>query len=215
LQKTRSEDELDQQIIRTVKEARPENVEQLVKLIQAETLLPQQEILNRVVQLNEKGKINFQPQSQKPACQTFRVYLLSNRAYWYWTTITLTLLTMIVVFVTPEDAFPLVYLRYALGSIFVLWFPGYALIKALFPNDLPFGRATSRSQEMSEKDLDTIERIAVSLGTSLSLVLIIGLLLNYTAWGITLTPIVLSLVPLTMMLSTTALVREYTSRTGN
>jgi uncharacterized membrane protein len=69
-----------------------------------------------------------------------------------------------VVFTVPEDAYPIVYLRYILGSIFILWLPGYTFIKALFP----------------EKELDSIERIALSIGMSIALVPIIGLLLNYT-----------------------------------
>jgi uncharacterized membrane protein len=43
----------------------------------------------------------------------------------------------------------------------------------------------------STENLDPIERIALSLGMSIALVPIVGLLLNYTPWGIRLTPIVL------------------------
>jgi uncharacterized membrane protein len=117
------------------------------------------------------------------------------------------------VFTVPEDAFPLVYVRYVLGAIYVLWLPGYAFIKALFPQDLPFGRATARSPGTSEKDLDSIERIALSLGMSIALVPIVGLLLNYTPWGIQLTPIILSLTALTTIFATAAIAREYETRT--
>jgi len=56
--------------------------------------------------------------------------------------------------------------------------------------------------------LDTIERVALSLGTSLALVPIDGLLLNYTPWGIRLTPTVLSLLALTIVFATAAIIRE-------
>ena len=64
----------------------------------------------------------------------------------------------------------------------------------------------------STENLDTIERIALSLGMSIALVPIIGLLLNYTPWGIRLTPIVLSLLALTLVFATTAIIREHQSK---
>ncbi len=58
--------------------------------------------------------------------------------------------------------------RVALGLIFILFLPGYALIAALFP---------------SSEDIDWIERVAFSFGLSIVLVPLLGLVLNYT-WGI-------------------------------
>lgn len=69
-------------------------------------------------------------------------------------------------------------LRIALGLLFVLFFPGYALIAALFPR---------------KGALDGIERVALSFGLSLAVVPLIGLALNFTPWGIRLEPILLSL----------------------
>jgi uncharacterized membrane protein len=117
--------------------------------------------------------------------------------------------TIAVVFAIPEDLYPWVYIRYVLGTIFVLWLPGYSFIKALFPKDLPFARGLARTLETSEKNLDTIERAALSLGMSLALVPIVGLLLNYTPWGIRLAPISISLLALTIVFSTTAVIRDY------
>jgi len=204
LPKKPAEDELDQQIIHTVETAKPESVQQLVDQVQALSSRPKQEILNRIMHLEQEEKIHFKP-PQTPTPTKFSSYLRSNHAVWYWITITLTLATMLVVFVVPENDFPLIYVRYVLGIIFVLWLPGYAFIKALFPKQLPL--------RTSDKDLDTIERIALSLGMSIALVPIVGLLLNYTPWGIRLTPIILSLTALTLAFATTAIAREYQIRT--
>jgi uncharacterized membrane protein len=68
--------------------------------------------------------------------------------------------------------------RIVLGLPFVLFFPGYVLIAALYPR---------------RSDLDGVERVALSLGLSLAVVPLIGLVLNYTPWGIRLTPILVSL----------------------
>jgi len=203
LPKKPAEDELDQQIIHTVETAKPENVQQLIDQVQALSSKPKQEILNRIMHLQQEEKIHLKPPPTLTPAK-FSSYLRSNQAVWYWITITLTLATMLVVFIVPENDFPLVYIRYVLGIIFILWLPGYAFIKALFPKQLPL--------KTSDKDLDTIERIALSLGMSIALVPIVGLLLNYTSWGIRLTPIVLSLTALTLAFATTAIAREYQIR---
>lgn len=68
--------------------------------------------------------------------------------------------------------------RIILGLPFVLFFPGYTLISALFPR---------------KGDLEGIERLALSFGLSIAVVPLIGLALNYTPWGIRLYPILISL----------------------
>ena len=136
-------------------------------------------------------------------------YVFSSQSTWYWTTIALAIATTIAAFTIPENAYPIVYIRSTLGTVFVLWLPGYAFIKALFPQTLPFARALAHSLGTTEKNLDTIERVALSLGMSIALVPIIGLLLNYTPWGIRLTPIVLSLTAFTIIFATAAIVREH------
>jgi uncharacterized membrane protein len=153
------------------------------------------------MKLQQEGKIRLQT-PEMPIPKKLTSYLNSNQALWYWITIALTIATAIVVLAAPEDVYPLAYLRYVLGTVFILWLPGYALIKALFPRQLLL-------LTTSEKDLDTIVRISLSIGMSIALVPMVGLLLNYTPWGIRLTPIVLSLVGLTAVFATAAIMREY------
>ena len=69
-------------------------------------------------------------------------------------------------------------LRTILGLIMVLFLVGYSLISALFPG---------------KKDLDGIERIALSFGLSIAVTPLIGLILNYTPYGIRETPILITL----------------------
>ena len=100
---------------------------------------------------------------------------------------------MLVIYAVPSE-FPYEVLRWVLGSVFVLFIPGYVTVEALFPKS---------------RELDSIERFALSIGLSLALVPLVGLLLNYTPWGIRLTPIVVSLTVLTIGLAMIALAREY------
>lgn len=201
---TMNEDTLTQTILQTIKERKPETVEQLATLVAQKTALPEQQVINRILKLQNQGKIRLtkQPVSVPSDLAT---YITTGQALWYWASIIIALATAISAFTIPEDLFPLVYIRYALGTIFVLWLPGYTFIKALFPTHVPI--------KTSSENLDTIERIALSIGMSLALVPIVGLLLNYTPWGIRLTPIVLSLLALTIVFATVALIREKQAKT--
>jgi hypothetical protein len=195
--------ETAQTIIKIVKEQKPETVQQLVDM--AKTILnkPEDKILETVLQLQNDGKIKLAKTAQQ-APQELSAYLRTEDAYWYWITLLLAMATALATFTIPEDMFPLVYIRYVLGTVFVLWLPGYSFIKALFPTEPPF--------KTQSKNLDAIERTALSLGLSLALVPIIGLMLNYTPWGIRLTPIVLSLLAMAIIFSTIAIIREHQIR---
>jgi len=102
------------------------------------------------------------------------------------------LLTLIIVFANIIGP-----VRVFFGLPIVLFIPGYMLVYALFP-----GKKT-------DEGIDIIERIALSLGLSLAIVPLIGLGLNYTPWGINLTPIILSLELFIFCLASIAIYRWY------
>jgi len=183
---------MDQLIVDIVKNKSPTTVEQLIKLIQQRHPLTEEEIVKHILRLESQGKLVFKEEHPPSLPLTLTSYLFSTQAHWYWIIILLAIATTTLVFTIPENAYPMVYARYLLGSIFVLWLPGYSLIKALFPT----------------KELDNIERAALSIGMSLALVPIAGLLLNYTPWGIRVTPVTISLLALTITLATAAVIRE-------
>lgn len=198
IKKLRDEDSgIEERILRLIEKERPENISSLLKVMRERMSLKEDEALKHIIQLVNKGKIRLRGQP-KPPPESLKAYMRSIDTYWFWITVSLAVATAIAVFTIPENAYPIVYMRYVLGSIFVLWLPGYVLIKMLFP---------------SRKDLDSIERIALSIGLSLALVPLVGLLLNYTPWGIRLTPITLSLLALTLIFAVTALIREYQLQT--
>ncbi|ASA78626.1 DUF1616 domain-containing protein [Thermococcus sp. 5-4] len=89
------------------------------------------------------------------------------------TIIGLSIILDLLIFYAPDSL-----ARKALGLAFVLFFPGYVFITALFPE---------------KKELDNLERLALSFGLSIAIVPLIGLGLNYTPWGIRLIPILVSL----------------------
>lgn len=196
---------LEEQIIQLVKTENPETLQQLLELTRERLAMDEKQALGHISRLINEGKISLK-EPLKPPPKTFTQYAISSRASWFWITITLATATAITVFAVPEDAYPIVYIRYVLGSIFVLFLPGYAFVKALFPTRAPI--------KTSSEDLDTIVRIALAFGMSIALVVIDGLILNYTPWGIRLTPIALSLLALTVILATAALLHEHQTETS-
>lgn len=186
-------------LIKITKEKKPDTVKVLVTLAKQELRLSEREILKLVIELQDKGQIKFTERSVATP-STLSTYLKTSPPIWYCATIALAAITTICVFTVPDNLYPWVYSRYVLGAIFVLWLPGYALIKALFPEN--------KTIVEKQNSPDTIERSALSIGLSLALVPIVGLLLNYTPWGIRLAPITLSLLALTLVMATVALLRE-------
>jgi len=191
-------------ILETVKKTNPETTEQLINLVQEKTGMAKQEIIELIIQLENENKLQRSQNKKNPSYTTLKAYIFSNEAIWFWTTITLSVATVITVFTIPENAYPLVYLRSALGVLFVLFLPGYAFIKTLFPSTVPI--------PTSSENMDTIERVALSFGMSLAIAPIVGLILNYTPWGIRLPPVTLSLLALTAIFATAAIVREFQTK---
>ena len=106
----------------------------------------------------------------------------------------LTLLTIVAVSLPVVRETPL---RVVVGLPFLLFVPGYAIVSALFPE-----RATTVADSPAESGqeptetvsgIDEIERVALSFGTSIAVVPLVGFALNFTPFGIRLTPIMASL----------------------
>jgi uncharacterized membrane protein len=121
-----------------------------------------------------------------------RSYLFTNNNAWYWIIIALTIITATLVFTATENLYLAFYARHTMGSIFVLFLPGYSLLRALLP----------------DREMDDIERIALSIGISLAIVPMTLLLINYTPWSISEKTITISLLLLTIAFATSALIRE-------
>jgi hypothetical protein len=194
---------ITQTINQLIKDRKPQNVQHLVNLVKEKAAIPEQEIIEHILLLLSQGKITLE-ESSVPIRPKLSTFLKTKEAYWYWITLVVAISATLAVFAIPEDVYPLVYVRIVLGLIFVLGSPGYSLVKTLFPEEPPF-RASS-------KNLNSIERLALSIGMSLALVPMIGLLLNYTSWGLSLISIVLTLLVLTLIFATVGIAREYKSQ---
>ncbi|MFC4438480.1 MULTISPECIES: DUF1616 domain-containing protein [Natrialbaceae] len=110
-------------------------------------------------------------------------------------------------------------LRVPLGLAFALFVPGYVFVAALFPEA---GESPTADQLADDPDddglfadapfrsgIDGIERVALAFGLSIAIVPLIGLVLNFTPWGIRLTPIMVSLTGFTVAATAVAAHRRW------
>lgn len=109
--------------------------------------------------------------------------------------------------------------RIVVALVVALFVPGYALIAALFPERGPSVSGDRTSATTDETDdatdtddesggIDVLERAVLSFGASIAVVPLVGLVLNFTPWGLRLVPILAGLTVLTVPLTVLAAVRR-------
>ncbi len=142
--------------------------------------------------LESRGELTFRNPNRP---MSFVGYLKSydESSSWFWGIVALVVLTISFVYLIPMNNGTM-YLRYALGIMFMAFLPGYAVTEALYP---------------SKKDLTFLERSALYVGLSLTFVPLVALLLNYTPLHITLNSMILTLSEMTLVLAILAAVRKF------
>jgi hypothetical protein len=147
------------------------------------------DLVRRLVE-QEQVDVEDQPPPAKSLLQYLRFW---ERNISFYAPLTISLATVLVIYMVPSGS-PWVISRWVLSSVFVLFLPGYVTVETLFPKS---------------RELNGIERFALSVGLSLTLAPLIGLLLNYTPWGFGLTPILISLNTFTLGVVMVGLGRRY------
>jgi uncharacterized membrane protein len=170
-----------------VSRGRCTTVNQLVEVVSREAGLPRSWVAYEVYLMWKRGELNIEHEPLENAV----MFLASVDGVWYWVTLAITLASLAVVMLVKGG--PLMPIRYLLGAVSVLFMPGYSIVEALYP----------RGDELAP-----LERLALSIGLSLAVVPLVGLILNYTPWGIRLIPIVVSNTALTIALLTVAALRK-------
>jgi uncharacterized membrane protein len=132
---------------------------------------------------------------------SFTSYLNSRQAIWYWLIIIIEISTFALIFPLSGNIEALFYARNVLGLIFVLFLPGYALMRTPLYNNL-FSKKPERS-------LAWIEKIAFSIALSIVMVSMITLIIYYSPFDLNQISIFSSLFLFTSILSTFTVVSEY------
>jgi hypothetical protein len=183
---------LSETIQNVVKSQHPQTVKQLATALMADGRIEEAEFVATVKRIANDGALTLGPPSYD--VETVLDYLFTfTLSGWLWVSFLTITLSLLAVSLIP-DLFPLSIVRWVLGSIFVLYLPGFSLIQLLFPKG---------------KEIDSLERFALSIGLSLALVPLIGLVLNFTPWGIRFAPIVASLGTFTTVALLAAAMRKY------
>jgi uncharacterized membrane protein len=188
--------DLTEKILFLLKDSKPQSVRELSDMLQQKYNLTENEILVLILKLQAEGLMDLKNLKVE---NNFREYLVGTETIWYWITIGMGVFATFLFFTVSETLYPMIYLRNFTGLFLVLFLPGYILIRLLFPI-----MATTRHRK-----IETIQRVALSLGISAVLVTIISLLVYYSPWGLDLSVIVFSILILTSVLATASLLREY------
>ncbi len=166
-------------------------VSDVIGLVSRKYRIDENEVIDAIKSLHEEGKISLEP-PPVPASSMLE-YLLRIENLWFPLALISIAVTMLSIYIIPPGSMfkPV---RWVFGSIFVLFLPGFLTVEALFPDP---------------RELDNIERLALSMGLSLAITPLIGLLLNYTPWGIRLNPTVVSLSMYSLFISIVATYRKF------
>ena len=164
-------------ILETLRSRRFSTVQGVVNALKTAGV-PEDTTLKMIRDLAREGKVllNLPGTSEEavmtPVSSVWR-YLGSTLAWDLWLTLFLLILGLITTLGIPVDLFPLVIARWVFGGLLLVFVPGFAFIRALFP---------------FERYIDQWERIALSCGLSIALAVLVAFGLNFTPWGITLVP---------------------------
>ncbi|PVX27358.1 MAG: hypothetical protein CW716_02705 [Candidatus Bathyarchaeum sp.] len=183
---------LEEVILDTLDTSQPENVKELIQLVQEQTKAKLEDIEKTVKRLHRKGLVSLdEPTHHK---ENFVSFLSLPKGRWFWIVIATALLSFLSILFIPETGTPLSYIRYIFAFILVAFLPGYCLTETLFPR---------------EDSLDIIERITFSIGLSFAVTAIVGLFLSFTPPRLTLGTALPTLGSAVIFLAVVALIRKY------
>lgn len=179
-------------ILITVRDKKIRTVERLVNMVTSLGSYSREETVEDIPLLQSELRIlPLQANTGYPS--SFKAFIISEESAWFWIVANLTLSTALAVIAIPDTSLPLVYVRCFSGLLYVLFLPGYSALRAF----------------AAKKTLQYLEQLVLSIGLSIFLTFVLGLVLNYLPWGITLGPIVLGLAIITLFFTLVATRREY------
>jgi uncharacterized membrane protein len=175
-----------------LKSRHPATVQELARLVMTEITIDDDDFIAVIKEMVRDGSLSL----GEPVREIESVWdylLATSLSMWLLTAVSATILALIAILVIP-DSFPVVIARWLCGAMLVLFLPGYAMLELLFPK---------------QSEMDSLERFIFSVGLSLALVPLVGLVLYYTPWGVQLVPVTVSISVLTIAFLVAAADRKY------
>ena len=182
---------LEQVILDVLDTKQPNNVKELIQLVQKQVDATLEDIEQEVKKLHQKGLVSLEEPTRH---KTFISFLSPKTSRWFWLIIGASLLSFASILFLPETGTPLSYLRYIFGFVLIAFLPGYCLTETLFPK---------------ETTLDIIERFTFSIGLSFAITALVGLFLSFTPIGLSLKTSLPALGSIVIVVAILALIRKY------
>ena len=159
--------------------------------------LSDEEVFEIVRQMRDRGQIDLRRRG--PKFKSFFSFLVDLPRSWvFWFLLGITSITFLSVYRLPSSV-PWSYLRWIDGTVFLGFAPGLGLVRVLFG---------------PRRQLDGAETVALSIGLSLAVSSLVGILLNFSPGGISLDSIVFAVATLVILLACTSAARDYSFLRG-
>lgn len=183
---------MEQEILKIMELRKLSTGAELIEIISKELNIEREDAIEYVLTLEDEKLIIFIEQNiRKPT--NIQSYLVSSHAYWYCLVTIGSLFTLFSSIIPSPQPIIILYLTYLVGSFFVLFLPGYCITRIFY----------------LDGDISRLKRVLFSMGFSISASSIIGVIMNYTPWGINKIPIVISEFILITVLSSYGVYREF------
>jgi hypothetical protein len=182
---------IEKTILDVLDSKHPENVKELILLVQEQVESSTEEIQKQIKSLHKQGLVTLE---EPTSHQSFFSFIRNKQSLWFWIILAISAFSLFSILFVNETQTTLAYIRYSFGFVLVAFLPGYCLTEALFPR---------------KQTLDLIERITFSIGLSFAITALVGLFLSFTPFGLKLSTALPSLGGTVIFLAITALARKY------
>lgn len=196
--------EIEQYIFKILKNNSIGTTKELIQLVKQEYTLSEKKIISVIICLEKQNRIHFKPQFNLK--KSFKNYLFSSNALWFWLIITSILATALAFALISDESYLLFHIRMIIRSIFIIIIPGFAFMKMLNLHKVKLANSNVFTNLLS---------ILFIIVMSIIIVAIDGLILNYSPWGVGLVSITISLYFLTIIFGFVGVFREYYENVKN
>jgi hypothetical protein len=185
-------DGLKRSVQKIIKEKHPSTVGQLAQQIKTVSNVDDDDLVSVIRKMVHEGSLTLAEPSY-PNETLIDYFLTPSLSGWFWITTLITALAVLILRTAPNLS-ALEIPRWILGSLFVLYLPGYALIRFLLPDN---------------SKMDSVEKYTLNVVASFTVVALAGVLLEYAQLGINLTTVTSSMSIFVLLFIIAAAIRDH------
>ena len=183
---------LKNSVQKIIRENHPTTVGEVAQTIKAVRSFDDDDLVSVIRRMVNEGSLTLAKPSYSH--ETLIDYFFTpSLSTWFWITALVTALTVLLLRTAPNLS-ALEFPRWILGSLFVLYLPGYALIRFLRPDS---------------SEMDWVEKHTLSVVASFTITALAGVALEYAGVGINLTTVTGSMTIFVLFFIVVAAIRDY------